>query len=572
MDFDLSGRKNFSGSDSAALSLTDYVSPSVLSIAVLALTAILIFLIILYIVRIRRLKRLNRFRPHVDQGLYREAVDGARQGLWEWDLTDDTIFFSGHWFGMLGYSEEEASRGLEFWGGIIHPEDRGGFTLEVEAYLSGKEPHYVNEYRIRRKNGEYIWFSDRGQAIFDEGGKPKRLVGLSMDITNQKRVEDVLQNRTLELEQAKNAIELEARNVRKFKLAVDSASNGVFIADPALKIMYVNASWERMNGYSFEEVQGGSVSIVESEKTPKEVSLDMERKLESGLSFRSDDIMRKRKNGTEYEAEIQVFPVMEKGQTLFFVGVESDVTERKQIERAKDEFVSLASHQLRTPLSAIRWHTEMLMSQYRGALNDDQKKYVNQIYESDRHMIDLVNALLNVSRIDLGIFTVEPKETDVIAVIESVFKELEHTIGEKKLSIERDLAEGGLSMIADEKLLRIIIQNLLSNAVKYTPDSGVVGIKAGKNEKGFSITVYDTGFGIPMEQQSKIFSKLFRADNVRNHMEGTGLGLYIVKAILDHSGGTISFESEEGKGTRFFVSFPPEGMHAKAGEKELTET
>jgi len=185
-------------------------------------------------------------------------------------------------------------------------------------------------------------------------------------------------------------------------------------------------------------------------------------------------------------------------------------------------------------------------------------------------MVDLVNALLNVSRIDLGTFAIEPESIEIKKIAESVLKELIPQTKQKQTKITEEYDEDLPTIQADPKLIRIIFQNLLSNAVKYTPKGGEIFLSITKDKRNLSIEVADNGYGIPKDQQSKIFTKLFRADNIRQKdTEGNGLGLYIVKSIVDESGGKIWFESEENKGTTFYVTLPLEGMKKKQGAKGL---
>ncbi len=258
------------------------------------------------------------------------------------------------------------------------------------------------------------------------------------------------------------------------------------------------------------------------------------------------------------------------GAPMAMVGTAQDITKEKEIDKAKTEFVSLASHQLRTPLSTINWYSEMLLAGDAGALSVEQKKYVDEIYGGNQRMVALVNALLNVSRIDLGTFSVELEPTNVAELAHNVVKELQPDILTKNLGVEEQYADGLPVMNVDPKLMRIILQNLLSNAVKYTPEAGSITLTVSKVKDQLSIVVKDTGYGIPAAQQAKIFTKLFRADNVREKdTSGTGLGLYLVKSVVEHSGGQVWFESEEGKGTTFYVTLPLSGMKAKPGTRRL---
>jgi signal transduction histidine kinase len=282
-------------------------------------------------------------------------------------------------------------------------------------------------------------------------------------------------------------------------------------------------------------------------------------------------VKRKRKSGVVYHAQVSIYPLREDDKTIFLVSISQDITQRKEVDRAKTEFVSLASHQLRTPLSAIRWYSEMLLSKYAGVLNEKQKQYVEEIYAGNLRMVDLVNALLNTSRIDLGTFAIEPEDVNPVEICQSVIKELTPQVNERKQHIGEFFSQAPSVYRADPKLLRIIFQNFLSNSVKYTPEGGLIEAEIRTVDNHLYIRVSDNGYGIPKGQESQIFKKLFRADNVRQKdTEGTGLGLYIVKAIVEASGGAISFASEENKGTTFHVYLPLSGMPKKSGTKGLS--
>ncbi|MEK7461966.1 MAG: HAMP domain-containing sensor histidine kinase, partial [Patescibacteria group bacterium] len=238
------------------------------------------------------------------------------------------------------------------------------------------------------------------------------------------------------------------------------------------------------------------------------------------------------------------------------VEVFRDITKEKGIDKAKTEFVSLASHQLRTPLSTVNWYSEMLLTGDVGEISAEQKMYLEEIYKGNQRMVDLVNTLLDVSRIELGTFDGESKPTNIVGLVESVVDEQKLQVAEKKLKISCIFAVNIPLIQVDPKLLRMVIQNLLSNSIKYTPERGRIEVALLLDDKKnviFKIT--DTGYGIPKNQYDKIFTKLFRADNViGKDTEGTGLGLYIAKSIVEQSGGKLWFESEENKGSTFYAS------------------
>lgn len=234
-----------------------------------------------------------------------------------------------------------------------------------------------------------------------------------------------------------------------------------------------------------------------------------------------------------------------------------DITEQKQIEKTKTEFLSLASHQLRTPLVTTRWYAEALVSGDLGQVNDGQRKYLEVIHNVNQDMIELVDVLLNTSRIEMGSLKMEKVKTNIESIVDSIYTELSMQIKEKKINFIKKSNGLFTDIETDPKLLRVIIQNLVSNAVKYTPNGGTITVDFDKKGAERRISISDTGYGIPKNQQDKIFTKLFRADNVKNlqSSQGTGLGLYLVKSIAVSMGGNIKFVSEENKGSTFTLFF-----------------
>ena len=270
-------------------------------------------------------------------------------------------------------------------------------------------------------------------------------------------------------------------------------------------------------------------------------------------------------------------------------GVAQDVSTHKELAQAKTDFVAIASHQLRTPLSIIKWYIDYMLCGDAGELSREQKKFLNEVYKSNERLIELVNALLDVSRIDVGTFAIEPEPTDIIEKANLALKKFSTEIRVKKIKLEKRFDSLPLLKF-DPRLTKIIFENIISNAVKYTPEEGVIRIIIKKADRNILIKISDSGCGIPREVQPKIFTKMFRADNVKRiESVGTGLGLYIVKSIVKKAGGKIWFESpsldvllEKGQkhddlpldkrsqGTTFYITIPLKGMKKKAGTKKLS--
>ncbi len=256
-------------------------------------------------------------------------------------------------------------------------------------------------------------------------------------------------------------------------------------------------------------------------------------------------------------------------------------------DKESDNLLSLASHELRTPLSVVKWYTEMLLDGDCGELNIDQIKYLKTIQTSNQRAIDLIKSLLNVSRLDLGTFSINPTDTDLRFLVKQVITECKNNIEGKKLQIQEMYESTIPGMIpnisVDKQICLVLMRNIITNAIIFSKEDGVINIniKEVKQGEGYGsknlqddalvFSVADFGIGIPEGDKDKIFSKLFKASNVVNNDEskGAGLNLYITKEIVNKVGGEIWFVSTKDVGSTFYVSFPKSGMPKKEGRTTL---
>lgn len=268
--------------------------------------------------------------------------------------------------------------------------------------------------------------------------------------------------------------------------------------------------------------------------------------------------------------KITASPVGEKdGDIVGVVFVFSDVTKEKEVDRMKTEFISITSHQLRTPLSSMKWFLEMLINKDAGELPEKAQGIVNDIYVSNERIITLVNDLLDVSRIEAGKMQNEPTPTNLIEFLKSMLSEAEQQFKKRNQTFEFRRPDTLPRVMVDPKLVWQVLSNLLSNASKYTPEGGKISLELASRDDAVLCTVTDNGYGIPEFQQHRIFEKFFRADNTAK-MEGTGLGMHIAQQLAEALGGKLWFESVEGKGTTFYFIIPYEGMKEKREGKPLS--
>lgn len=385
---------------------------------------------------------------------------------------------------------------------------------------------------------------------------------------------DQNEEKTHELESSKKAIlnVMEDLNTEKNKISDEknkmetilrSIGDGVFVTDVEGKVIRVNHPAERMSGYSDVETYGKKYTqvfkfanedgsegdypdfVMEAIKTGKIGSLLPHTVLIS-------------KDGNKIPVLDSAAPLRSlEGVVFGCVVVLRDNTKERELEKSKDDFLSVASHQLRTPLGSMRWNLEMLLEGDSGKLNKETGELIEQAHQGNLRMIGLVNDLLDVSRIDQGRVMDDPVETDLRKVIEEILVEMEPLTKQRKIRVVSKIEDDIDNLLIDKKRFREVMENLVSNAVKYNKDGGEVSISMKKVEKNIEIAISDTGMGIPKKDQEQLFAKFFRAENaVHSETEGSGLGLYVVKKFVEGWGGKLTVESEIGKGSKFVVYLP----------------
>lgn len=469
------------------------------------------------------------------------------------DISGRIIFANQAAQQITGYTlEEMLGNTPRLWGGLMSKQ----FYKKLWATKLRGEV-FNGEIINRRKNNETYIAAAHISPIKNENGEVVGFIGSEEDITAVRKSEQ-------------KAIE----NEERFVELTEKIPEVYWIIEvhPVEKVVYVNPA--------FEKIWGSSRSALY--ENPR---LWIEKIHPADKAKISEAFDKFLKGKSEFDAEFRIIlpedrsviihlqgeQVLDKeGNVLRVVGVAHDITKEKTIDQEKSEFVSFASHQLKTPITAIRWNIESLLAGRYGELSLKQKEIMDGIYSMNMRIDELISNLLNISRIEQGVFLIEPKPTDFVKICEEVLLEAGPYI-EKKGHVLTKNFEPGLPIVsADQKLLRIIFQNFISNAIKYTPANGSINVSLNVRDNEIVFSVANSGEPIPEGEQSKIFGKMFRASNaVEQDSSGTGLGLYIVKEILENCGGRVWFTSKAGEDTVFYASIPLTGMIRKAGTKPL---
>lgn len=237
------------------------------------------------------------------------------------------------------------------------------------------------------------------------------------------------------------------------------------------------------------------------------------------------------------------------------------------LDRTKDDFISMASHQLRTPLTSVKGYVSMVLDGDAGKVNELQKKLLNQSFLSSQRMVYLISDLLNVSRLRTGKFVIEPIESNLADVIESEVEQLQETAKGRELTLAYRKPEHFPTLLVDETKLRQVIMNFIDNAIYYTASGGHITINLVDKPDSIEFTVVDDGMGVPKQEQHHLFNKFYRAHNAkRARPDGTGLGLFMAKKVIIAQGGAVIFKSQEDKGSTFGFTFPKKQLKSKGSQ------
>jgi PAS domain S-box-containing protein len=339
-----------------------------------------------------------------------------------------------------------------------------------------------------------------------------------------------------------------------------SIGEGAIATDVDGKIYRVNQTALDLLGYREHEVLGKwfpRVIVAENDDgvVRKPIDRAITRAFLLGKAV-TDKTFYRTKSGKLLPVFVTVSPIILNDSPIGAIEVFRDITLEHNIDKMKSEFISIASHQLRTPLSAIKTYSHLLAEGYVGQLTPEQIELMQIILTSIGRMNELIDTLLDVTKIEAGKLGLDLKMVKLGAICQEIIDELKQYADLKHITLKTDI-DTKLETMTDPLLAKEVFANLLSNAIKYTPDNGTITLRLRGKGNMIVYSVQDTGLGIPEGVQDRIFTKFFRAPNVvRKETSGTGLGLYLVKSIVDNLGGKVWFKSKENQGSTFYFELP----------------
>ncbi len=484
------------------------------------------------------------------------------------DKTGTILFVNQKFIEISKYSKEELiGQNHRILKSGFHPPS---FYKELwKTISSGKMWH--GEFKNRAKDGSFYWVSSTLIPVFDDENHITHYLTVRILLNRQKDLEK-LQKATFNiLRDLSEEKEKLSRLTQRFHWATDAAHMGIWEWNPQTNTCFANDMFYELfplpresPNFSFEAWK----ELFHPDDREGIVRL-LEEKIRDPAQNRVEFMIRSSFDKAKMRF-FKVFAHINYAHETTVAGVVWEITSEKELDQMKTDFISFASHQLRTPLTSVKWYSEMLLKGDSGPLNEPQKEILNGLYASVNQMNDLIIGLLNISRTESSRLNIRPVPIRPLAFIRDCMDRLRSPIETKQIHMDLDIPENLPDFMMDPEILYEIYQNIILNAVKYSPEKTAVTIRMEVREEEILTHIQDKGYGIPEQAQQKIFQRFFRADNVaKKEINGTGLGLYLTKLLVELCKGKIWFESTEGQGTTFHLSFPLKGLEAREGTVNL---
>jgi PAS domain S-box-containing protein len=445
------------------------------------------------------------------------------------DLQGHIIYWNEGATALFGYSAQDM---LGHTPAILYPETQTHqLHSDLEQIREGKD--YIGEWKGRRKDGTAVWIGIRTTLLRTSEGAAIGFIGVAKDITERKQIEEEL---------------------GKCAAIISSSDDAIVSKTLAGMITSWNQAAERLFGYSAEEAIGHHITLIIPPELHQEEE-DIIRKLRQGIRIQHYETVRMRKDGTKVDVSLSISPVKDRaGNIIGAAKIARDITERRELERRKDEFISIASHELKTPITALKGFTHLLLRKFERQGVQEAVPILTKMEAQINRLAKLIDDLLDASKIQAGKLDYAKESIDIDALVHDIADTIQ------QISTTHTITIHGAShthIVGDSDRLGQVFTNLISNAVKYSPQANQVDISLAASQNTVTVSVRDYGIGIPKEHQSKIFDRFYRVSDVHDKtFPGLGMGLYISSEVVKQHGGRLWVESTENQETTFFVSFP----------------
>ncbi len=443
---------------------------------------------------------------------------------------------------ILGYTVDQClAEPTTFWYSRIHPEDLPRIRANFSQLI--KQGHYVNEYRFFHQNGSYLWLRDEVKVVRSQSGDLIELIGSLIEISDRKQAEEELR-----------------QSEERFQLALEGSDLGLWDWHCPSGNTYFSSEWKRMLGYENTEIEDSFQAwekLVHPEDLPNTLERVNNHLSGQTLVYKAEFRMNTKQGEWKWIlAHGKVFEWDRKGQPMRMTGTHKDISERKVIEQMKDEFISVISHELRTPMTSIHASLKLLTTGKLGSLNEKGNRMLEIAINNTDRLSRLINDILDLQRLESNEFNVTKQNCNALQLIEQALEAMQVIAQKQEITLELIVsASEALEIWANPDYILQVLTNLLNNAIKFSKPNSTIQVSLDNRNAEALFIVKDKGRGIPSDKLESIFEKFQQVDASDSRQKGgTGLGLAICRRILERHGGRIWVESTLGEGSTFYFT------------------
>ncbi len=466
----------------------------------------------------------------------RLAIDLTNIGFWDWKMSDTKVIWNDNHFTLLGLAPYSVEPTYDIWRNSVHPDDLA--WLEPEFFKSAENhTDFYCEYRVIHTNGSIRWFMQRSTTIYDDSGKPSRSLGVLLDVTDRKQIEEVLK-----------------QSEEKYRFLCECLPIGIFMMDSDGHFTYTNPRYQVISDCIFDQALGeGWINFIHPDDQEK-IKTKWSKAISEKQEF-ADEIRYIHQDRSIRFGRVQSAIFSSPNELIGYVGTVEDVTDSRAVETMKKEFISIVSHELRTPLSSMRGSLGLLAAGVFKNNPESAQQMLDIAFHETERLVRLVNDILDLERLTAEKVELNQEWCDGLAMMQESVETVQSLALQNNITLL--IEQTGVQVWADRDRVIQTLVNLLSNAIKFSPPNTMVRLNLKDQADHVLFQVTDQGRGIPADKLEVIFARFQQVDASDSRQKGgTGLGLAICKGIIQQHCGKIWVESVVGQGSSFYFTLP----------------
>jgi two-component system, chemotaxis family, CheB/CheR fusion protein len=467
---------------------------------------------------------------------FRLLSKATNDAIWDWNLKEKKIWWNDGYYILFGYKAQYTDTGSRPWQDLVHPNDYQKVIDGLDKAIENKSDTWAEKFRFLKADGTYAFVFSRALITYDRSGLPVRLVGSMMDITEIKNMQEEL-----------------VHSMERVRFVAESMPQKVWTANANGNMEYMNERWLTYTGLGFNELRDWKWQNVIHRDDVFDTTRLWKQSLETGQDFQIEHRILRYDGKYRWHLTRGIACKDGNGKVISWVGTNTDIHDKILAGERKDEFIGVASHELKTPLTSLKAYTQLLEQTISEKNFEDSDLYIKKTNVFIDRLDELISDLLDVSKIQSGQLQYNMSEFNFDDLVKESIDHFRQTNKKHKINY---IGNSGVKILGDKARLEQVFSNYLSNAIKYSPKANKIDVEVSNSSSGIQVGIRDYGIGIPQEKIENIFQRFYRVEGMDHRFQGLGLGLFIASQIVQRHGGKCWVESEEDAGSTFWFELP----------------